>query len=84
MDAICVALELQVRLLLIDERKAAKAARRMGLHVVGTLNVLAFAAEQDLIDLRSAISALRQTTFREPTVLVEELLRRDDERRGRQ
>jgi predicted nucleic acid-binding protein len=49
--------------------------------VVGTLNVLALAAERQLLDLRSAIAALRQTTFREPTKLVEELLKRDAERR---
>ena len=70
-------------MVLIDERKATAVAKRFGLQVVGTLNVLAFAAEHQLLDLPSAITALRRTTFREPTKLVEELLQRDANRRNR-
>ena len=80
-EAISVALELNADMLLIDERKATAIAHRLGLRVVGTLNVLALAAERQLLDLSSAIAALRQTTFREPTKLVEELLKRDAQRR---
>lgn len=80
-EAISVARELNAELLLIDERKATSAAHRLGLRVVGTLNVVALAAERQLLDLRSAISSLRQTTFREPTKLVDELLQRDAQRR---
>jgi predicted nucleic acid-binding protein len=73
---------LNAELLLIDERKATAVAHRLGLQVVGTLNILALSAERDLINLDTAINALRQTTFREPTKLVEELLRREAERRS--
>ncbi|MCC7084918.1 MAG: DUF3368 domain-containing protein [Pirellulales bacterium] len=83
MEAISVAQELKAGLLLVDERKASAIAQRLGLQVVGTLNVLALAAERGLIDLQSAIGELRKTTFREPTKLVEELLKRDAARRGR-
>src|SRR5437016_1874229 len=51
MEAICVARELNADLLLIDERKATAVAQRLGLRVVGTLNVLAAAAERQLLDL---------------------------------
>lgn len=81
-EAISVARELKAELLLVDERKATTIAQRLGLQVVGTLNVLALAAERGLIDLCSAIGELRKTTFREPTKLVEELLKRDAARRG--
>jgi predicted nucleic acid-binding protein len=81
-EAISVARELRAELLLVDERKATKVAQRLGLHVVGTLNVLALAAERDLLELSSAIAALRQTTFREPKNLVAKLLAREAARRG--
>jgi predicted nucleic acid-binding protein len=80
-EAISLALELSADLLLVDERKATSVAHRLGLSAIGTLNVLAIAAERNLLDLPSAIAALRQTTFREPTELVEELLNRDAQRR---
>ncbi|MEX2171202.1 MAG: hypothetical protein WD851_17915 [Pirellulales bacterium] len=48
--------------------------------MIGTLNVLALAAERRLLELSSAIATLRQTTFREPTKLVEKLLERDAQR----
>jgi predicted nucleic acid-binding protein len=79
-EAIGVAQELNADVLLIDERAASTIAQSLGLYVIGTLNVLALAAERGLIDLTSAIVALRQTTFREPRMLVKELLRRDAER----
>jgi predicted nucleic acid-binding protein len=82
-EAIAVAQELAASLLLVDERKASSVAARLGIQAVGTLNVLALAAERGLLELSSAIAGLRGTTFREPTALVEELLRRDAERRRR-
>lgn len=81
-EAIAIARELNADFLLIDERKATVAAMRRGLQVVGTLTVLALAAERNLLDLSSAIAALRQTTFREPEDLIAELLARDDQRRS--
>lgn len=82
-EAISVARELNTDMLLIDERKAKAVAHRLGLRVSGTLNVLALAAERQLLDLTSAIAVLRKTTFREPTKLVEGLLEREVLRRTR-
>ena len=57
-------------------------ARRMGLSVTGTLGVLDLAAQQQLVDLGQAIAALRQTSFRGPEDLIDEMLRRDILRRS--
>ncbi len=80
-EAICLAQELKADYVLIDEPKASSVARRLGLAVAGTLNVLALAAEKELVDLPAAIAALRQTNFRGPSDLIEELLKRDEKRR---
>jgi predicted nucleic acid-binding protein len=75
-EALALAEELKADLLLVDDGKARREARRRGLAVTGTLGVLAAAAERGLVDLPEAIAALRQTTFRAPAALVEELLGR--------
>ena len=49
--------------------------------MTGTLSVLSLAAEKNLLDLPAAISALRQTSFRGPAVLIEELLKQDEKRK---
>jgi predicted nucleic acid-binding protein len=76
-EAIALAEELKADLLLVDDRKARREARRRGLAVTGTLAVLAAAAERGLVDLPGALAALRQTTFRAPPGLIEELLGRE-------
>jgi predicted nucleic acid-binding protein len=81
-EAIALAQELKADYLLLDERKASSAARRLGLTVTGTLTVLALAAEKDLLNLPVAIAALRQTNFRGPAKLIEELLKQDEKRRA--
>lgn len=75
-EAIQLAEELGADLLLVDDRKARREARRRGLSVTGTLAVLAAAAERGLVDLPGAITALQQTTFRAPAELLAELFRR--------
>lgn len=79
-EAIALAEELAADLLLIDDRKARREARRRGLSVTGTLAVLAAAAERGLVDLPEAIAALRQTTFRAPSELLAEIVRRHGDR----
>ncbi len=79
-EAIGLAQELKADRLLLDERKAALVARRLGLTVTGTLSVLSLAAEKDLLALPAAIAALRQTNFRVPVDLIEELLEEDEKR----
>ena len=48
-EAIALALELKVGFLLVDERRARKAAHRLGLEVVGVLGVLVEAKQKGLI-----------------------------------
>jgi predicted nucleic acid-binding protein len=79
-DAITLALELRADLVLLDERRGRREAVGRGLAVTGTLGVLDAAAERGLIKLPEAIAGLRQTTFRVPPSLLQELLARGRER----
>lgn len=74
-EAITLASELKADLLLIDELDGRQAARACGLTVVGTLGVLAHAADRGLVDLREAIQRLLQTNFRVSSTLLESLYR---------
>lgn len=80
--AIAVALERSTDLLLIDERYGTKVARDLGIESVGTVGVLAAAAERDLVSLRESYAALRATSFRGPEQLMDELVRINEQRRG--
>jgi len=62
-DAILLAEELAADQIVIDEIRGRREAQRRGLHFTGTLGVLAAGAEQGLVDLRSAMDRLRQTSF---------------------
>jgi predicted nucleic acid-binding protein len=72
--AIALAQVLGAGLLLIDDRAGATAAREQGLRVTGTLGVLVEAANQGLLDLGTALAALRTTNFRYPPALLDALL----------
>ena len=79
--AIALAEELSADALLIDDRDGRREAARRRLPVLGTLRVLADAAEQGLIDLRAALERLTLTNFRVDEQLVQRLLALDAERR---
>ncbi len=79
-EAIALAEELHADLLLIDDKDGRQEAEKHHLAVTGTLGVLKAAAQQNIIDLSEAIDRLRQTSFREPTRIVEEMLRQNAER----
>lgn len=49
-EAIALALELQADLILLDERRATRAARQLGLRTLGLLGVLLLAKRKGLID----------------------------------
>ena len=62
-EAIALAEELHADRLIMDDRAARRVARQRNLIVIGTLGVLAEAAERELLDFPDAIARLQQTTF---------------------
>jgi predicted nucleic acid-binding protein len=63
-EAIALALNSGADLLLVDDRTAAREARRLSLTITGTLGILVRAAEVGLLDLRPALDRLERTNFR--------------------
>ena len=82
--AIALAEELFADALLIDDRDGRREAARRRLPVLGTLRVLADAAEQGLLHLRVAFDRLAHTNFRADEQLVHRLLAIDAARRTKQ
>jgi hypothetical protein len=74
--AIQLAVSLHADLLLMDDRKGARAAERKGLTVTGRLGVLDLAAERGLVDFDQAIKKLERTTFHRPEAPLEALLKK--------
>src|SRR5215216_1521899 len=62
-DAISLALTVHADGVLLDERRGRQEAENRGLKPIGTLGVLVAAHKRGLIDLRTTIDALRQTSF---------------------
>jgi len=75
-EALALAEQLHADLLLMDERLGRREASRRNLRVIGTLGVLAQAAEQGLIVLPQAVDRLRQTNFHVAPELLQALLNR--------
>jgi predicted nucleic acid-binding protein len=80
-QAIALAEELGAKAILIDERKGRRIAEQRGLAAIGTVTVLEFAAERHLLDLRTALGALRQTTFYITDEYIDAALARDTARK---
>lgn len=68
-------------LLLIDEGKGRREASRRQIRIIGTLGILALAAERDLLNLPEAIDRLTRTTFHVTPTLLRMLLERHAERK---
>lgn len=79
--AISLAKELRATAVLIDEKKGRRVARQEGLDAVGTITVLELAAQKSLIELKPALDALEQTTFRISAALIRAALDADSARR---
>jgi predicted nucleic acid-binding protein len=73
-EAIALAEAVGADLLILDERKARKAAAERGLAVTGLLGLLADAAERGSIDLADTLDRLRRTNFRADPGLFKLLL----------
>ena len=76
-EAISLAKEINADLVLIDDRKARKAAIERGLNVAGTINILESASKRGLVDLSKAFQKLQQTNFRVASDLLAEILNRN-------
>ena len=71
-EAICLARELPADAILLDDRRARKAAAGHGLTVMGTLAVLFESGRRGLISFEQAVTSLSTTSFRvHPTILAE-------------
>jgi len=77
-EAIALAAELSADALLIDDRDGRREAEKRNLPVLGTLRVLADAAEHGLLNLRVTFDCLRQTNFRADEQLMQRLLAKLD------
>jgi predicted nucleic acid-binding protein len=80
LEAIALAEELSADALLMDDRDGRREAERRGIAVLGTLRVLAAAAEHGLADLSVAFERLRGTNFRASEQLMRWLLDRETTR----
>lgn len=63
-EAISLAVEKQVSIVLMDERRGRAAAEARGLLPIGTLNILDLADGRGLLDGVTALNELKRTTFR--------------------
>lgn len=82
-EAISLAIERHVPVVLMDERRGRAAAESRGLFAVGTLNLIDLADEQGLLDGIQALHDLRQTTFRADSELLERFESKIKSRRER-
>ncbi len=73
-EAITLAIQLKVDLILLDDLAARRVATRLQLEIVGLLGILGSAAEKGIIDFPSEIARLQQTSFRASSKLIGSLL----------
>ncbi len=82
-EAISLAVEIKADLLLVDDRKARRAANERGLNTIGAIGVLELASTRKLINLPDAFRRIRETDFLVKEAILEEALRRDAAQRIR-
>ena len=70
-EAISLAVERRISIVLMDERRGRSAAEARGLLAVGTLNILDLADERGLLDGVAVLETLKQTTFRADAELLD-------------
>lgn len=70
-EAISLAVERQIPIVLMDERRGRSAAEARGLLAVGTLNLLDLADERGLLEGVTVLETLKQTTFRADAELLD-------------
>ena len=70
-EAISLAMEKRVSIVLMDERRGRAAAEARGLLPIGTLNILDLADERGLLDGVTALNDIKLTTFRADQELLD-------------
>lgn len=81
-EAFALAIQLQADAVLLDDQGAMVEAKRIGLRIIRTFDILESAAEDDLIDLHDAVERMRGTTFRMPPAeTIDAMLERDRQRK---
>ena len=74
-EAISLALEIQARLLILDDRPARRLAQALGLPIIGTLGVLLAAKQHNLLPaIRPSLDALLQHDFRIAPALYDQII----------
>lgn len=73
-DAILLAEELRADQIIIDEIRGRRVAERRHLSYTGTLGVLAAGAKRGLLDFRTAVDRLRQTSFHISAEILDRLI----------
>lgn len=77
-EAIALALELGADFLLADDKAARSEARKLGIHVTGTIGVLQLAAQRNLLELPSSLSRLIEIGFYIDPEVVRSVVEADD------
>lgn len=82
-EVICLALEQEIRWVIMDDQDARRFAHRYGLNVIGTLGILAWARKAGMIkSLRAEITRLQAAGFYATPMLIEGLLKEVGEVKG--
>ena len=81
-EALQLALEIKAAAVLIDDLDGRAAAKNLGLSTVGTIGILERASEKSLIDLPTALAALRSTSFFVSDEILDAALARARSRKG--
>ncbi|MBX3402763.1 MAG: hypothetical protein KF699_05035 [Phycisphaeraceae bacterium] len=81
-EAISLAAELGADAILVDDRRARRAAQQRGLVTIGTIGILETAAAKGLLGLPDALQRLVRTDFHIAPGIIESALARDSLRRG--
>lgn len=77
---VALSIEINADLIIVDDFKARKVSKHLGLTITGTLGVLVKARNSDLFpSIKPVIEDLNNTNFRVSTELIEEMLRASNE-----
>jgi predicted nucleic acid-binding protein len=75
-EAISLALEMGISVILMDERRGRMAAKKCGITAIGILNVLDTADRRGFLNFEEATNRLRSTNFHVDPKLIEILVQR--------